>query len=153
MTLWKGYTFLISKRSGDQARFEAKADVGPLSHTALCQSRRERWSPSLVLPASGGRIRLIWEAYTPRDPGDEGSLGVTRVLHSIWRGRIGEPKNLSLEGSGSTHPPNLRPCSNGNGKRMETQTPDRSLRMAPGRRSISIACIAPDARTPQPGRL
>ncbi len=41
-----------------------------------------------------GEIRgLNWEAYSPRDPGDDGSLGVIRVLHSVWRGRIGEPKN------------------------------------------------------------
>jgi integrase len=38
-----------------------------------------------------GEVRgLIWEAYTP---GDENSLGVIRVLRSVWRGRIGEPKN------------------------------------------------------------
>ena len=33
---------------------------------------------------------LTWEAYTP---GDENSLGVIRVLRSVWRGRIGELKN------------------------------------------------------------
>ena len=38
-----------------------------------------------------GEIRgLTWDAYTP---GDEDSLGIIRVLHSVWRGRIGEPKN------------------------------------------------------------
>ena len=38
-----------------------------------------------------GEVRgLTWEAYTP---GDENSLGVIRVLRSVWRGRIGEPKN------------------------------------------------------------
>lgn len=38
-----------------------------------------------------GEVRgLTWEAYTP---GDENSLGVIRVLKSVWRGRIGEPKN------------------------------------------------------------
>ena len=38
-----------------------------------------------------GEIRgLTWEAYTP---GDESALGMVRVLHSVWRGRIGEPKN------------------------------------------------------------
>jgi integrase len=37
-----------------------------------------------------GEIRgLTWDAY---DPGDENSLGVVRVLHSVWRGRIGEPE-------------------------------------------------------------
>ena len=41
-----------------------------------------------------GEIRgLNWEAYTPRDPDDEQSLGVIRVLQSVWRGRIGQPKN------------------------------------------------------------
>src|SRR5216683_3411337 len=39
-----------------------------------------------------GEVRgLTWEAYTP---GDENALGVIRVLRSVWRGRIGEPKNL-----------------------------------------------------------
>jgi len=38
-----------------------------------------------------GEIRgLNWEAYKP---GDGNSLGVIRVLHSVWRVRIGEPKN------------------------------------------------------------
>ncbi len=38
-----------------------------------------------------GEIRgLTWEAYMP---GNENSLGVIRVLRSVWRGRIGEPKN------------------------------------------------------------
>jgi integrase len=38
-----------------------------------------------------GEIRgLTWEAFTP---GDENNLGMVRVLHSVWRGRIGEPKN------------------------------------------------------------
>jgi integrase len=38
-----------------------------------------------------GEVRgLTWEAYTL---GDENSLGVIRVLRSVWRGRIGEPKN------------------------------------------------------------
>jgi len=41
-----------------------------------------------------GEIRgLNWEAYTPGDLADGRSLGVIRVLHSVWRGRIGEPKN------------------------------------------------------------
>jgi integrase len=38
-----------------------------------------------------GEIRgLIWEAYTR---GSEDSLGFVRVLHSVWRGRLGDPKN------------------------------------------------------------
>lgn len=38
-----------------------------------------------------GELRgLTWEAYTS---GDERSLGVVRVLRSVWRGRVGEPKN------------------------------------------------------------
>jgi len=38
-----------------------------------------------------GEVRgLTWEAYTP---GDDNSLGVIRVLRSVWRGQIGEPKN------------------------------------------------------------
>jgi integrase len=37
---------------------------------------------------------LTWEAYTP---GDENSLGVIRVLRSVWRGRVGEPKNSRLK--------------------------------------------------------
>jgi integrase len=38
-----------------------------------------------------GEVRgLTWEAYMP---GDDNSLGVIRVLRSVWRGRIGEPKN------------------------------------------------------------
>jgi integrase len=37
-----------------------------------------------------GELRgLTWDAYTP---GNETSLGVLRVLQSIWRGRIGAPK-------------------------------------------------------------
>lgn len=38
-----------------------------------------------------GEVRgLTWEAYSP---GSETELGVVRVMHSVWRGRIGEPKN------------------------------------------------------------
>jgi len=37
-----------------------------------------------------GELRgLNWESYTP---GDDNSLGVLRVLQSIWRGRVGAPK-------------------------------------------------------------
>jgi integrase len=37
-----------------------------------------------------GELRgLTWDSYTP---GDENSLGVLRVLRSIWRGRVGAPK-------------------------------------------------------------
>jgi|SRR5581483_2887648 len=44
-----------------------------------------------------GEIRgLCWEAF---NPGTEGSLGVVRVLRSIWRGRIGEPKNSRSKAS------------------------------------------------------
>jgi integrase len=38
-----------------------------------------------------GEIRgLTWDSYTPMD---ENSLGMVRVMRSIWRGRVGEPKN------------------------------------------------------------
>jgi len=38
-----------------------------------------------------GEVRgLTWEAYSP---GGETDLGVIRVMRSVWRGRIGEPKN------------------------------------------------------------
>jgi integrase len=38
-----------------------------------------------------GEVRgLMWDAYSP---GDDKALGVVRVLRSVWRGRIGEPKN------------------------------------------------------------
>jgi hypothetical protein len=38
-----------------------------------------------------GEIRgLSWGAYTRRNLGDDGSLGVIRVLRSVWRRRIGE---------------------------------------------------------------
>jgi len=41
-----------------------------------------------------GEIRgLTWDAYSPADKSDENSLGVVRVLRSVWRGRVGEPKN------------------------------------------------------------
>jgi integrase len=41
-----------------------------------------------------GEIRgLSWQAYVRPNENDENSLGSVRVLHSIWRGRIGEPKN------------------------------------------------------------
>lgn len=41
-----------------------------------------------------GEIRgLTWEAYAPTDKSDENSLGIVRVLRSVWRGRVGEPKN------------------------------------------------------------
>lgn len=44
-----------------------------------------------------GEIRgLSWEAFTP---GTEGSLGAVRVLRSIWRGRVGEPKNSRSKAS------------------------------------------------------
>jgi len=37
-----------------------------------------------------GELRgLTWDSYTP---GDDNSLGVLRVLRSIWRGRVGTPK-------------------------------------------------------------
>ena len=47
------------------------------------------------LPGSApGEIRgLTWDAYDPADKSDENSLGVVRVLRSVWRGRVGEPKN------------------------------------------------------------
>src|ERR1022692_4489208 len=38
-----------------------------------------------------GEIRgLTWEDYSP---GGENELGIVRVMRSVWRGRIGEPKN------------------------------------------------------------
>ena len=37
----------------------------------------------------GELCRLTWDSYTP---GDDNSLGVLRVLQSIWRGRAGTPK-------------------------------------------------------------
>jgi integrase len=41
-----------------------------------------------------GEIRgLTWDAYSPAEKVDENSLGVVRVLRSVWRGRVGEPKN------------------------------------------------------------
>jgi integrase len=44
-----------------------------------------------------GEIRgLQWESFTS---GTEGSLGVVRVLRSVWRGRIGEPKNSRSKAS------------------------------------------------------
>src|SRR5207245_9687738 len=44
-----------------------------------------------------GEIRgLSWEAF---NSGTEGSLGVVRVLRSVWRGRIGEPKNSRSKAS------------------------------------------------------
>jgi hypothetical protein len=44
-----------------------------------------------------GEIRgLSWEAF---NSGTDGSLGVVRVLRSIWRGRIGEPKNSRSKAS------------------------------------------------------
>jgi integrase len=44
-----------------------------------------------------GEIRgLSWEAFSS---GTEGSLGIVRVLRSIWRGRIGEPKNSRSKAS------------------------------------------------------
>jgi integrase len=44
-----------------------------------------------------GEIRgLSWEAFSS---GTEGSLGVVRVLRSVWRGRIGEPKNSRSKAS------------------------------------------------------
>jgi integrase len=44
-----------------------------------------------------GEIRgLSWKAFTS---GTDGTLGVVRVLRSIWRGRIGEPKNSRSKAS------------------------------------------------------
>lgn len=44
-----------------------------------------------------GEIRgLSWEAF---NSGTDGSLGVLRVLRSIWRGKIGEPKNSRSKAS------------------------------------------------------
>jgi integrase len=41
-----------------------------------------------------GEIRgLTWDAYSPADKSNENSLGVVRGLRSVWRGRVGEPKN------------------------------------------------------------
>lgn len=84
-----------------------------------------------------GEVRgLTWEAYTP---GDENSLGVIRVLRSVWHGRIGEPKKsrsrvryLSFR--------NSKPCSNSIGKRVGIQHRVRSLRTARAKHSTSTAC-------------
>jgi integrase len=44
-----------------------------------------------------GEIRgLCWEAF---NSGTVGSLGVVRVLRSIWRGKVGEPKNSRSKAS------------------------------------------------------
>jgi integrase len=67
-----------------------------LEEIALMLSVLPEPSRTLVATAAftglrAGEIRgLTWEAYTP---GDDNSFGVLRVLHSVWRGRIGEPKN------------------------------------------------------------
>jgi integrase len=67
-----------------------------LEEIALMLSVLPEPSRTLVATAAftglrAGEIRgLTWEAYTP---GDDNSLGVLRVLHSVWRGHIGEPKN------------------------------------------------------------
>jgi integrase len=39
---------------------------------------------------------LIWQAYTP---GTEDSLGLIRVLSSVCRGRVGEPKSKRSKGT------------------------------------------------------
>lgn len=62
--------------------------------TVLAEPSRTLVALAAFTGLRAGEIRgLNWEAYSPRDPGDNGSLGVIRVLHSVWRGRIGEPKN------------------------------------------------------------
>jgi integrase len=66
-----------------------------LEEVALMLSVLSEPSRTIVAVAAftglrAGEIRgLTWDAY---DPGDENSPGVVRVLHSVWRGRIGEPK-------------------------------------------------------------
>jgi|SRR5580658_1208980 integrase len=67
-----------------------------LEEIALMLSVLPELSRTVVATAAftglrAGEIRgLTWDAYSP---GDGNSLGVVRVLRSVWRGRVGEPKN------------------------------------------------------------
>jgi len=62
-----------------------------LMHSVLPEPSRTLVALAAFTGLRAGEIRgLTWDAYTP---GEGGALGVIRVLHSVWRGRIGEPKN------------------------------------------------------------
>ena len=62
-----------------------------LMHSVLPEPSRTVVALAAFTGLRAGEIRgLTWNAFTP---GEEGAFGVIRVLHSVWRGRIGEPKN------------------------------------------------------------
>jgi integrase len=67
-----------------------------LEEIALMLSVLQEPSVTVVATAAftglrSGEVRgLTWDAY---DPGVGDSFGVIRVLHSVWRGCVGEPKN------------------------------------------------------------
>jgi integrase len=62
-----------------------------LMHSVLPEPSRTLVALAAFTGLRVGEIRgLTWGAYTP---GENGTLGVIRVLRSVWRGRIGEPKN------------------------------------------------------------
>ncbi len=83
---------------------------------------------------------LTWDAYDPADGNNEDSLGVVRVLRSVWRGRVGEPKNSR---SKSTVPliPQLQALLEQHVKQAETRHRGLSLQTVWGTLLILIACI------------
>jgi integrase len=62
--------------------------------TVLAEPSRTVVAVAAFTGLRAGEIRgLSWQAYVRPNENDENSLGSVRVLHSIWRGRVGEPKN------------------------------------------------------------
>jgi integrase len=65
--------------------------------TVLAEPSRTVVATAAFTGLRAGEIRgLSWEAF---NSGTVDSLGVVRVLRSIWRGRIGEPKNSRSKAS------------------------------------------------------
>ena len=76
-------------------QLEQIAALGPSEEIALMFAVLPEPSRTVMMTAAFTGLRvgelrgLTWDSYTP---GDEKSLGVLRVLQSIWRGRVGAPK-------------------------------------------------------------
>jgi hypothetical protein len=81
-------------RDSDVPDFDGRAyslEEIALMLTVLPEPSRTVVATAAFTGLRAGEIRrLSWEAFSS---GAEGSLGVVPVLRSIWRGRIGEPKN------------------------------------------------------------
>src|SRR5581483_2047762 len=71
-----------------------KGTMNPVLLTVLPEPSRTVVAVAAFTRLRAGEIRgLSWQAYVRPNENDEDSLGSVLVLHSIWRGRVGEPKN------------------------------------------------------------